>query len=169
MLRRSPKLIRTASFVAILTMSAALSFGLPANSNANLTVGDFLLQYARSVHIVLPPDATPELALATLQAVRALPGDNLSLSRTLTHGDVVRLGRAAGLKITSSTPDKIFGKAEADMFFETFSSVLSAHAGTSASNDGNLRTAADSSAAEHANTSKGKKKGRPFQSPSDPD
>lgn len=169
MLRQPPYLIRTTCFVAILAMSAALSFGLPAASaDTNLTVGDFLLQYARSVHMVLPPNATPEVAKAALQAVHAISGEDLLLSRTLTHGDVIRLGRAAGLKITSSTPEKTFSKAEADMFFETFASLLSAHAGTPASPDNDLRTAADSSAAGHANTDKGKKKGRPFQSPNEP-
>ena len=172
MRRQSPTWIRTASLLSILAMSVALAFGQPgAQVNANLTVGDFLLQYARSIHMVLPADATPEVAKAALQAVRALPSEELALDRVLTHADVVRLGRAAGLKITSSTPEKVFGKAETDLFFESFAAILAAHAGLPAPADGTtLRTAANSSNAfEHANLDKGKKKGRPFQSPTDPD
>lgn len=169
MLRLTPKLIRTASLLSILMLSAALAFGQPvASTDSVLTVGDFLLQYARSVHMSLPPNASPELALAALQAVNALPGDAPVLSKPLTHGDVVRLGRAAGLKITSKTPEKQFSRPEADMFFETFAGILATHAGTHASGN-DLRTAADSNAPDHANTSKGKKKGRPFQSPNEPE
>jgi hypothetical protein len=174
MLRLSPNLVRTTSLLSILAMSAALAFGQPvAATQATLTVGDFLLQYARSVHVALPADATPEAAMAALQAAKALPGDTPSLVKALTHGDVVKLGRAAGLKITSRTPEKSFSQPEADMFFETFGGLLESHAGTRASspngNGDDLRTAAGSAAPGHANTSKGKKKGRPFQSPSNPD
>src|SRR5262245_44758557 len=113
MRRESLKLIRTASFLSILAMSAALAFGQPAAAtDSGLTVGDFLLQYARSVHMVLPADATPEVARAALQAVKALPEETPSLTKSLTHADVVMLGRAAGLKITSKTPDKAFSKPE---------------------------------------------------------
>jgi hypothetical protein len=170
MLRQSPNLIRTASYLSILALSAALAFGQPAGkTDSPLTVGDFLLQYARSVHMTLPPEATPETAQAALQAVRAIPAQALQLDKPLTHADVVRLGRAAGLKITSNTPDKSFSKPEADMFFETFAGILETHTGSRASSGDDLRTAAGSNAAGHANTSKGKKKGRPFQSPNEPD
>ena len=79
----------------------------------------------------------------------------------------------AGIKITTKTPDKQFSRPEADMFFETFGGVLATHSGTqqaaSGTHGGDVRTAADSSAPDHANTSKGKKKGRPFQSPNEPE
>jgi len=169
MLRQPPPLARTICFLTMLAMSAVLTFGQPAASlDSGLTMGDFLLQYARSMHMTLPPQATPEVAQAALQAVNALPDQAVPLSKPLTHGDVVRLGRAAGLKITSSTPDKSFSKLEADMFFETFAGVLTTHGGSSASTGNDLRTAADSSAPDHANLTKGKKKGRPFQSPNEP-
>lgn len=168
MRKQSPYLIRTASLLSILAMSGALTFGQPAAAaDSALTVGDFLLQYARSVHMALPPNATPEIAKAALQAVKVLPDETPALSKTLTHGDVVKLGRAAGLKITSKTPEKTFSRPEADMFFETFAGLLESHTGSHESGT-DLRTAADSSAADHANTTKGKKKGRPFQSPTNP-
>jgi len=174
MLRQSPFLIRTAGLLSIVALSASLAFGQPAaTSESVLTVGDFLLQYARSVHVALPTNASPEIALAALQAVKALPGETLALNKPLTHGDVVRVGRAAGIKITTKTPDKQFSRPEADMFFETFGGVLATHSGTqqaaSGTHGGDVRTAADSSAPDHANTSKGKKKGRPFQSPNEPE
>ena len=173
MLRLSPSLLRSASLLSILMLSAALAFGQPAATNdAALTVGDFILQYARSVHMTLPANATPELALAALQAVRAIPADVPALTKPLTHGDVVRLSQAAGLRITSKTPDKRFSRPEADMFFETFAGVLAMRTGfgTQASGSGtDLRTAADSQAPDHANLLKGKKKGRPFQSPAEPE
>lgn len=169
MRRQSPNLIRTVSLLSILALSGALAFGQPAGSaDSALTVGDFLLQYARSVHMALPPNATPEIAKEALQAVKALPDETPALSKPLTHGDVVKLGRAAGLKITSKTPEKAFSRPEADMFFETFAGILESHTGSHASSN-DLRTAADSNAADHANTTKGKKKGRPFVSPTNPD
>ena len=171
MLRQSPNLARMASLLSIGILSASLAFGQPAATNESvLTVGDFLLQYARSVHMTLPTNASPEIALAALQAVKALPGDTPALTKPLTHADVVRLGRAAGIKITSKTPDKQFSRPEADMFFETFGGVLASHSGTrQASGGSDIRTAADSQAPDHANTTKGKKKGRPFQSPNEPE
>jgi len=171
MLRRYPSLTRAASLLSVLALSAVIAFGQPAVTNDSvLTMGDFLIQYAHSLNMTLPSNATPELALAALQAVKALPGDSVVLSKPLTHADVVRLGRAAGLKISTRTPDKQFSRPEADMFFETFGGALAAHSGSSspAASDGDLRTAADSSAADHANLTKGKKKGRPFQSPNEP-
>ena len=144
--------------------SVALASQVGAPS-ATLSVGDFLLLYAKSEHIALPSDATPQTAQTVLQAAGMLPAMDLALNSPLTHADVLRIGRAAGLKITSSTPEKTLDRFEAELFLDTFAK-FSSPAGSTQD-----RVAADSStggAADHANTDKGKKKGRPFQSPSEP-
>ena len=166
MLRYSSNLIRKVAFVSILALSAALSFGAPAGTvDANLTVGDFLVQYARSMHIVLPADASPSVAQAALQAV-GVPAGDLELGRTLTHRDVVRIGRAAGLRITSKTPDKAFSQSEVNMFFEHYS-VMLASRGTDGTDLRDVRTAASHD--EGKGKGKGHTKGKGHQSPTEPD
>ena len=155
----------TTSALALL-MAGSLATASPApGAPTPISVGDFVLLYAKAVQLSLPPQATVETACAALKAAGELKGVDLSLDRGLTHGDLVRIGRAGGLKITSSTPDRVLDRTEAEMFLSSFSGILAARSGA--------RVAASSGTpggdpANHARTDKGKKKGRPFQSPSEP-
>lgn len=162
MLRRLGRTVGLMSTIVAIAGSLALAAAPPAT----LTVGDFLLLYAKSAHLVLPPDATPQAAQSALKAAKALPDLELSLDRALTHADVSRIGQAAGLKIVSSTPSRTLDRAEAELFLETFVRYI-APAGT-----GQDRLAASDNPpgnpGSRANTDKGKKKGRPFQSPTEP-
>lgn len=167
MLSRSKKSTSIVTLAALLLAVGVPALALPTTPvDPHVTVGDFLLSYARSMHLNLPPDAGPETALAALRASGTLPALELSLTDTLTHGSVVKIGRASGLKITSATPDKALDRAEADLFLDTFSRYIVP--ATSQDRIG----ASDNPPGEpasNANTNKGKKKGRPFQSPSEPE
>lgn len=160
--------VRVGIMIAALVLSSAVALAVPGSSTPELTVGDFLLMYARSLQLTLPADATPETAMAVLKAANAMPPVEPVLDRAITHGDAVKIGRAAGLKISSSTPERSLDRAEADLFLETFAKYLSPAAATSQDRIG----ASDNPTgdpASRANTTKGKKKGRPFQSPSEPE
>ena len=173
MFRRASLTIRSMALAAALagpglvsaTSAATAAAAPPA---ATLTVGEFLIQYAKSVQIVLPPDASAEAAFVALKAAGALRSLELALDRPLTHGDVVKIGKASGLRITTSTPDKLLEKPEAALFLEAFARYLV----PSASASGDRVAASDNPAGDpagRANTDKGKKKGRPFQSTSEPE
>jgi hypothetical protein len=157
-IRRNLGIILTIVTLA-LTGSAALAT-VPA---ATLGYGDFLLLYAEASQITLPANATPQTALAVLQAAGLLPAGAPALDRPLTQGDVVRIGRAAGIKVTSRSPGKTLDRVAAEVFLDIYVN------GRSPAGGSQDRVAADSSAPDHANLEKGKKKGRPFQSSPEPD
>src|SRR2546425_6331724 len=108
MLMRTRVLAKTFSTMAIFLFLGSLALSAPstvpaapsAAPAAKLTVGDFLLLYARSIHMALPPNASAETAYQALKATNVLPPGVLALDRPMTHGDVVRIGRAAGLRIS---------------------------------------------------------------------
>src|SRR5436309_1277395 len=101
MFRRPRVLAKTFSLVAIFLFLGSLAQAAPSGApTAKFTVGDFLLLYAQSIHMTLPPDATPATTYEALKAARALPSDPFTLDSPLTHSDVVRIARAAGLRIS---------------------------------------------------------------------
>ena len=158
---------RMGIMAATFAIAGAVAVATPASTpSTTLTVGDFLLLYAKSAHLTLPPDATPQTAQAALLAAKALPGIDLQLDKPLTQGDIVAIGRAAGLKIVSGTPTRTLERAEAELFLETFMKY-SAPAGAAQDRIDATMTP-PTSPPGNANTSKGKKKGRPFQSPTEP-
>jgi len=167
-MRRSRLNTRIGITIATLVLASAFALAAPGSSTPELTVGDFLLMYARSLQITLPADATPETAVAVLKAANAMPSFEPVLDRAITHGDAVKIGRAAGLRISSSTPERSLDRAEADLFLETFAKYLAPVAPVTQDRIG----ASDNPTgdpANRANTTKGKKKGRPFQSPTEPE
>jgi len=158
-------LVRTSFAAALFLLLGQLTLAAASvPAPGTITVGDFLLLYARSTHIALPADATPELAYAALKAAGSLPSDPMTLAAPLTHAVVLQVGRAAGLRLTSRTPDQAFPRAEAEAFLQTYSGVIVAHRTGSASETYGASFNPPGDPAGHANTSKGKKKGRPFQS-----
>ena len=162
-------LVRTSFAAALFLLLGQLTLAAPSvPSSGTITVGDFLVLYARSTHIVLPADATPELAYQALKAAGSLPSDPIALSAPLTHAVVLQIGKVAGLKLTSKTPDREFPRAEAENFLQTYSGVIAAPRTGSGSETYGASFNPPGDPAGHANTSKGKKKGRPFQSNNQP-
>ena len=148
--------------LAALTMfgSAALA------ANSPVTVGDFLTAYAKAMKIELPASTTPDAVAAALKASGVKLDSGLQFSQTLTQADVVKIGRANGLKLTTHAGEAPLTSIELDQFFAAYGATL-ANAG------GGSRVAASDlppgDPENHANTDKGKKKGRPFQSPTEPE
>ena len=158
-------LARTISAFALCMFLCGSSLALPPNaSSERFTVGDFLLLYARSTGVTLPSEASPELAYEALKAARAIPSDPLNLTEPLTHSVVLHIGRAAGLKLRSRTPRQEFSRAEAEVFLVTFTNVLAPRPAAGAGETYAASFNPPGDPANRANTSKGKKKGRPFQS-----
>lgn len=169
MLNLTGVLAKTISVAALSLFVVSLALAVPADKPAGkLTVGDFLVLYAASIHVT-PPDATAATALAALKAAKALPSGPLILDAPLTHGIVVRIGKAAGMKISTKTPDREFGRAEAQLFLQNFGSLLAPH---DAPGSSSIYAASDNPPGDpsnHANTEKGRKKGRPFSSATEPE
>jgi hypothetical protein len=152
--------------LAVLAMVLLVPSGAYANAANNPTVGDFLTAYAKALNIELPANATSETIVATLRASGVKLDATVDSAKSLTQGDVVRIGKANGLRLSSSNPEDAFTSVEMGQFFASYGAVL---AGT----NGDTRVAASDNPpgdpASHANTDKGKKKGRPFQSPTEPE
>src|SRR5262245_38452682 len=134
-------------------------------ATSNPTMGDFLSAYAKALNIELPANATGETVVAALRASGVKLDATVDSAKSLTQGDVVRIGKANGLRVSSSNPENAFTSVEMGQFFASYGAVL---AGTN-----NTRVAASDNPpgdpASHANTAKGQKKGRPFQCPSEPE
>ena len=157
---RNPAGLQARSLVAtvlfLFVASAALAVPSVGSSNA-FTIGEFLVLYAQSLHLVLPPNATPEVAYETLKAAKAISSDPLTLSAPLTRAVVLRIGKSAGLRLSSKDPAHEVGRDEAQLFLQTFSiSLASACVGCR-----EVYGASDfppGDPAGHANTNNGKKK-----------
>src|SRR2546428_578444 len=88
------------------------------DQGATVTVGDFLKTYAKALKIELPEGASNETIITALKAsgVKGLEND-LNPSKGLTQGDVVRIGKANGLRLTTTKPDAGFTADEVEQFF----------------------------------------------------
>jgi hypothetical protein len=129
-----------------------------------VTVGDFLSAYARALNIELPANAGTDTVVAALKA-SGVKLDTVNPAKALTQGDVVRIGKANGLRLSTRNADSAFSLVEMNQFFTSYGNTLAR------TNDTRL-AASDNppgDPASHANTDKGKKKGRPFQSPTEPE
>ena len=88
------------------------------------TVGDFLVSYAKALRIELPATASPEVVVASLKAVGVKLDGNIDTSKPLTQADVVRIGKANGLRITTRNPQAAFSAIEIDQFFTVYGLTL---------------------------------------------
>ena len=143
--------------------------GAYANAATQPTVGDFLTSYAKALNIELPASAGADALVSSLRASGVKLDANIDLAKALTQGDVVRIGKANGLRLTTRNPEAPFTAAEIAQFFTAYGPSLAQPAGSTgsrfaATQDGNP----PGDPANHANTDKGKKKGRPFHSPTEP-
>ena len=136
--------------------------GAFAQADGASTVGDFLASYAKALRIELPATASPEIVITALKASGIKLDDKLDPSKPLTQGDVVKIGKANGVRLTSRNPEAPFTTAETDQFFTVYAPTLSP-----------ARTEDPSTLldAAHPNpgTGKGKGKQKGHQSPTEPD
>jgi hypothetical protein len=121
------------------------------------TVGWFLRQIASARHLPAGTDA---------DALRSLRGAGLAVpqldpAKPLTEGDVVAIGSALGVGVTSKSPDAPFDQGHAQAFIASFATEIGAAPSPITPQDvgGNPNPSSDNG--------KGKKKGH-NKSPSEP-
>lgn len=135
------------------------------------TVGDFLASYARAMNIELPADASADTVIAALRASGVKLDSKVDGAKTLTQADVVKIGNANGVRVTTRTPAKSFTSVEIDQFFVTYGPVLAHTSGiptrVSAAMSGEGAPRRDPREATRRK-GKGKGKGKKHRSPTEP-
>jgi hypothetical protein len=142
--------------VAAAALVAAALFGGVALAKS-ATVGDFLLEIAKAKSLSAADAASAKAALTANGVV--LPP--LPLDKALTEGDVVRIGGALGVNVTTSSPSASFDASQVDGFISTFGKTLTGVGGDTQSPN------ADPFPTPGSDKGRGKKKGH-NKSPSDP-
>ena len=162
------KIVRGFALGLAATAMVILSGAYAVASNP-ATVGDFLSAYAKALKIELPANTSGDALVGTLRASGVKLDAKVDVNKPLTQGDVVKMGKANGLRLSTNKPEAAFTPSEIGQFFTSYGLTL----GSTAPAAGDTRYAASDNPpgdpAGHANTSKGKKKGRPFQSPTEPE
>ena len=139
----------------------ALALCVPAVAANSVTVGDFVMELARVKGFTA---SNVEAAKVSIESTGiTLPVSDFN--RTLTQGDVVAIGNAAGLNLNSSTPEAAFTGDQMNSFMVSFAPELGATDGDN-STAGSTNDPADNGA-DPRTKGKGKKKGL-FRSPSEP-
>src|SRR5262245_27395790 len=122
--RKAPSILLVIGLMCCAPLFAAEAPAASPAVTIPVTFGQFTLMYARALRLALPPTATQEVALEALRAVRApLPAD-LDLARTLTHGDIVLIGRAARLRLSTSTPQLAFSHLQTEQFLLDYAPAI---------------------------------------------
>ena len=104
-------------------LGAALFGGVALARSA--TVGDFLVEIAKAKSLSASDPVSARTALTS--AGIALPP--LALDKALTEGDVVQIGGALGVPVTTSSPSSPFDSRQIDGFISTFSKTLASGGG----------------------------------------
>ena len=99
-------------------LGAALFGGVALAKSA--TVGDFLVEIAKAKSLSASDPVSARAALTS--AGVALPP--LALDKALTEGDVVQIGGALGVPVTTSSPSTPFDSGQVDGFISTFGKKL---------------------------------------------
>ncbi|HEX5045301.1 MAG TPA: hypothetical protein VFV75_20565 [Candidatus Polarisedimenticolaceae bacterium] len=119
------------------------------------TVGDFLVAIARAKSLSVADSASARASLMASGVV--LPP--LALDKGLTEGDVVSIGGAVGVPVTTQNPSATFDTANIDSFISTFGKKLASSGGDTQSPLGFPNPGTEKG--------RGKKKGH-HKSPADP-
>ena len=117
---------KTGKHVVALAIIMVASAALVVTTAAEMTVGQFIQDLARAKSL----NATdPQIAVDSLAAAGVRLPDGLDLSATLTEGDVTKISRAAGLRVTATDPTAAFTAEQADEYFAVFSEDLNSGSG----------------------------------------
>ena len=112
-------LVRASATVAAALLVVALA--APAVAANDVTVGQFVQRMAMAKNL---NSTDAMIAADSLRVVGVrLPAD-LKMDARLTEADVVNISRAAGLRVTSSNPDKAFTSSQVDSFFFAFADEI---------------------------------------------
>ena len=155
--------------LGLAALAMVILSGAYAVASNPTTVGDFLAAYAKALKIEMPTNTSGDALVSTLRASGVKLDAKVDVTKALTQADVVKIGKANGLRLTTNRPEAAFTTEEIGQFFTSYGLTLGS---APAAGDDARYAASDNppgDPAGHANTSKGKKKGRPFQSPTEPD
>ena len=140
---RKPRVIATASVIAL---TLALSGAVWAGEGA--TVGWFLqrIAAARNLQATTPAQAERELNLSGVRLSK------LDLDKALTEGDIVSVGNALGIKVTTQNPTALSDRKQAESFVVAFGPELGTSGSAKTRDAGGVPNDA-------SDNGKGKKKG----------
>ena len=161
--------MRHVSLVSSLVVLVAAAAAAPCVSADTTTIGDFLVDVAALRHLQVSDG--PSAAAALRSSGVAVP--QLDLARALTEADVVAIGRALGIRLTTTRPGDRFDAPRVASFLATFRAEIGGP-GNEARGKGDGGHQNDppgpyprpDNAADPASKGKGKKKG--LESPCDP-
>jgi hypothetical protein len=105
--------------VAVCLVSLAVA---PAMADGSIRVGQFLIRMAEFKNIRA---LDSETAADGLRAVGVRVPADLDHGALLTEADVARLSSLVGVRVTTSTPDRVFDEVQVDRFFASFSDEFS--------------------------------------------
>lgn len=105
--------------VATALVAVAVLVG-PAFAADQVTVGDFYKKVADIQGVEYTDAAGAEAALRAV----GMRAPVLDLGKILTQGDVASIANAAGLRVTTSTPDATFTEDQLSLFVSSFGTEL---------------------------------------------
>lgn len=109
------KLVRFGALAAAAVL--AVTIVAPTFAANEVTIGQFVQRLAAIKQL----DATDaRVAMDSLRTIGVRLPANLRMDAALTESDVVRISRAVGLRVTSSSPDSPFTDDQVDTFFTAF-------------------------------------------------
>jgi len=146
------------SFVAIIALTSA---PLLASAGSGMTTADLALQLARAAGITLTPVDSPRAALESL-AKAGIPLGN-DLKAPVTEKVLAEVGRALGVKVTTSRPDGAVTPAMSSAFIALFKGEIHSAAAAGSGKGGSGEVHASCQGRE----SRAGREGTPA-SPSDP-
>jgi hypothetical protein len=106
--------------LAALILSLALS-SAPVRANDDVTVGRLVQEIARALELDAADARAARESLG--RAGLPLPAD-LDLNAALTEAEVVRVSRAAGLRLTTSRPEARFDQRRLERYLTTFTGEI---------------------------------------------
>ncbi len=114
------KNLKSLKVVAAVLIAFAM-FAAPAlAAGQDLTVGKFLIEIAKVKQLDAVDAATARISLANA----GIEIGNLDLNKKLTQGDVVVISTAAGVPVSTTTPEAEFTSDQLAVFIVTFAPEL---------------------------------------------
>ena len=150
------KNLKSLKVVAAVLIAMAMLAAPALAAGQDLTVGKFLIEIAKVKQL----DAVDALTARPSLANVVFRVGNLELDIGLTQGDVVLISTAAGLPMSTSTPEATFDNDQMVTFISTFGPELGG-------SDEENKTAGDKPKVDPRDKGKGLKKGL-YKSPSEP-
>lgn len=127
------------------------------------TVGEFLASYAKTLNVQLPADASPTTVCEALRVSGVKLDSTMDFTKPLTQADVVKIGKANGLNVTTHHPVQSFTARETNQFFVTYGMVLGRTTGAALHAAYTPRARAAYASSEGKNAGKGKKHHSPHE------